>query len=164
MGITSSYRSNLGNRGNEIICSADALAFSGVLGVHVKPLQRLNISIQFPMASNLEYELKDVEGNLASSFGIKDGNKFLTDIFPVLDFGAGYQVIDALYVSASLNWYLNWFSKINSILGESDEDDSAEIAAGTDYGFNKYITVSLGFAYAKQGGNGGEEKLIPLFP
>ena len=46
----------------------------------------------------------------------------------------------------------------------SDAPISAEIAAGTDYGFNKYITASLGFAYAKQGGNGGEEKLIPLFP
>lgn len=99
MGITSSYRSRLGIRENEISYSADALAFSGVLSVHVNPLHRLNISMQFPMASNLEYELKDVEDNLASSFGIKDGNKFRRDISPVLNFGAGYLVIDVLYVS-----------------------------------------------------------------
>ena len=151
MSIKSSYLTGLGNGGNEISYAADAFAFSGVFGVHVKPLQRLDVSMQFQMASNLEYELKDVEGNLASTFGIKDGNKFRTDISPVLNFGVGYQVIDALYVSASLNWYLNRFAEMNSILGETDYDDSFEIAVGADYDFNKFVTASLGVAYGNQG-------------
>ena len=151
MSIKSSHLTELGNGGNEISYAADAFAFSGVFGVHVKPLQRLDVSMQFQMASNLEYELKDVEGNLASDFGIKDGNKFRTDISPVLNFGAGYQVIDALYVSASFNWYLNRFAEMNSILGETDYDDSFEIAVGADYDFNKFVTASLGVAYGNQG-------------
>ena len=151
MSIKSSYLTGLGNGGNEISYAADAFAFSGVFGVHVKPLQRLDVSMQFQMASNLEYELKDVEGNLASTFGIKDGNKFRTDIAPVLNFGVGYQFTEQLYVSTSFNWYLNRFAEMNSILGETDYDDSFEIAVGADYDFNKFVTASLGVAYGNQG-------------
>lgn len=151
MSIESAYLSALANGGDKISYSADAMAFSGVFGVHAKPVRGLDVAVQFQMASKLEYELSDVKGRLASSFGIEDGKKFRTDLAPVLNFGVGYQLLDPLYVSAGVNWYLNRFAEMNTVLGESDYDDSFEIAVGADYDFNKYVTASLGVSYANQG-------------
>lgn len=138
------------NGGDTIGYDASAVGFSGVFGVHAKPIQPLDITAQFSWRSKMEYELDNVKGNLAAAL-LQD--KFRNDISPVLNLGVGYQIIDPVYVSASFNYYFNNLAKMNSALGENDYDNSWELAAGVDWDIMKALTVSLGLSYANQGSN-----------
>lgn len=144
--------SALGSTSNEVSCDADAFGVSPVFGIHVKPIETLDISAQLQLKTKLEYEVSNVENpTLAGSIGITDGKKFRTDLPTALNIGVGYQVMEPLYVSSSFNYYFNKSADLNSILGENDYSDSFEIAAGADYKFNEKWLASLGFAYGNQG-------------
>ncbi len=144
--------SALGSTSNEVSCDADAFGVSPVFGIHVKPIETLDISAQLQLKTKLEYEVSNVENPaLAASIGITDGKKFRTDLPTALNIGVGYQVMEPLYVSSSFNYYFNKSADLNSILGENDYSDSFEIAAGADYKFNEKWLASLGFAYGNQG-------------
>lgn len=144
--------SALGSTSNEVSCDADAFGVSPVFGIHVKPIETLDISAQLQLKTKLEYEVSNVENpTLAGSIGITDGKKFRTDLPTALNIGVGYQIMEPLYVSSSFNYYFNKSADLNSILGENDYSDSFEIAAGADYKFNEKWLASLGFAYGNQG-------------
>lgn len=144
--------SALGSTSNEVSCDADAFGVSPVFGIHVKPIETLDISAQLQLKTKLEYEVSNVENPaLAASIGITDGKKFRTDLPTALNIGVGYKVMEPLYVSSSFNYYFNKSADLNSILGENNYSDSFEIAAGADYKFNEKWLASLGFAYGNQG-------------
>ncbi len=151
--LTSDGLAAVGNGGDEISYSAEAFGVSPVFGIHAKPMAGLDIAFQYQCATKLNYELSDVKGTLASNLGITNGAEFRTDLAHVFNLGAGYQVNEPLFVSTSLNYYLNDLDsvKMNSILGECEYDNSFEIALGGDYKFNDMVLASLGFAYGKQG-------------
>lgn len=140
----------MANGGDTIGYDASAVGFSGVFGIHAKPIPPLDITGQFTWRSKMDYELDNVKGNLAAAL-LQD--KFRNDISPVLNLGLGYQIIDPLYVSASFNYYFNNLAEMNSALGENDYDNSWELALGADYDIIKALTVSLGISYANQGSN-----------
>lgn len=134
--------------------NASAIGFSGVFGVHAKPVEKLDVSGQFAWRSKMNYEVKDLKNKAAAAkFGIYEGNEFRTDLAPVLNLGVGYQIIDPLYVSTSFNFYFNSLAKMNSVLSKEDNkfDPSFEIALGADYEISKSVLASLGVAYGKQG-------------
>ncbi len=147
--LTSSHFTLVGNGGNEISYNASAVGFSGVFGIHAKPIDGLDLAGQFAWRSKMNYELSDKKGNLINQF--ITGNEFRTDLAPVLNLGVGYRIIDPLYVSTSFNYYFNNLAEMNSVLGKTDYNNSFEIALGTDYDIAKAVTASLGVAYGHQG-------------
>ncbi len=154
MRITSPYFVFMGNAGSKVSCRSDAWGFGGTFGVHFKPIQPLDISIQYDTLTKIQYEVKSVSGKLASTFGISKGMKYRADLPSMLRAGVGYQVTEPLYMSVSFEYYMNkFYAHQDSVLGETDYDNSWEIGMGADYRFNKAVSVSCGVDYAKQGIN-----------
>ena len=156
---------SLASLSKEISYDASAWGFGGVFGVHVKPIENLDLALQYQSLTKIEYEIENVKGaDFASQAGlaIANGEKFNTDLPAVLNFGVGYRVIDPLYLSASFNYYFNKQAEQNSALGETDYDDSFEISVGADYRFNEKVSASLGLSYGNQGQN--DESNSPLSP
>lgn len=141
------------NGGDTVSYDAKATGFGGVFGVHARPIDKLDLSVQYSTINKIKYKVDNVDGNLAASFGIADGNKFNTDLPACLGFGASYSVIDPLLVSFSCNYYFNKQATMDSVLGETDYDNSIEFALGADYRINEMVSASLGFSYSKQGTN-----------
>lgn len=141
------------NGSNKISYDAKGYGQSMVFGIHAKPpvVPKLDLSVQYQTLSRIDYDVSDVEGNIAKYYDITDSSEFRTDLPAVLNLGAGYHVLDNLYVSTSFNYYFNNFAHQDSILSETDYDNSWEIALGVDYRFCKYAGASIGASYGKQG-------------
>lgn len=139
------------NGGSEISYDAEGYGQSCVFGIHAKPIDKLDLALQYQTLSRIDYDVHNVKGNVAKYYDITNSKKFRTDLPAVLNMGAGYSLIDDLYVSLSFNYYFNVFAQQNSILSETDYNDSVEIALGADWRFCKYAGVSLGGSYGKQG-------------
>ncbi|MBQ9622709.1 MAG: hypothetical protein IJR39_05160 [Treponema sp.] len=139
------------NGGSEISYDAEGYGQSCVFGIHAKPIDKLDLALQYQTLSRIDYDVHNVKGNVAKYYDITNSKKFRTDLPAVLNMGAGYSIIDDLYVSLSFNYYFNVFAQQNSILSETDYNDSVEIALGADWRFCKYAGVSLGGSYGKQG-------------
>lgn len=153
MELKSSYLSALGD--SKVKYEASAFAVAPVLGVHLRPMEILDFSLQWQGCSYMNYKIKDVSGNvtLASQLGIEEDKKFRTDIPMALNVGAGMRVIEPLYVNVGFTYYFNSEAntKMNSALGESDYDDSFEITAGADFTINEKWGVGAGLVYGNQG-------------
>ncbi|MBO6130322.1 MAG: hypothetical protein J6P28_00005 [Treponema sp.] len=147
------FKSAMLNDGDTIGYDAKATGFGGVFGVHARPIDKLDVSVQYSTINKIKYKVDNVEGKLAAGFGIEDGKKFNTDLPACLGFGASYSVIDPLLVSFSCNYYFNKQATMDSVLGETDYDNSIEFALGADYRINEMVSASLGFSYSKQGTN-----------
>lgn len=141
------------NGGDTIGYDAKATGFGGVFGIHARPIDKLDLSVQYSTINKIKYKMDNVEGDFAGKMGLEDGNKFNTDLPACLGFGASYSVIDPLLVSFSCNYYFNKQATMDSALGETDYDNSIEFALGADYKINDMIGASLGFSYSKQGTN-----------
>ena len=151
MKIKSGYFTQLGNGSDTISYKANGYTVSGVFGIHYRPIEVVDLAVQYQSKSSVKYKVKDVHGALADDFDIYSGKTFHTDLPAALNLGAGWQVLEPLYVSASFNYYFNTFADQNSILGETDYDNSWEVALGADWKICKWLSYSLGFQYGKQG-------------
>ena len=151
MEIKSDYFSALGNGGNKISYDANGYTVSGVFGIHWKPIDVVDLAVQYQSKSSVKYKVKHVKGNLANQFGIYDGKTFHTDLPAALNLGAGWQALESLYLSTSFNYYFNYFADQNSILGETDYANSWEVALGADWRICKWLSYSAGIQYGKQG-------------
>ena len=141
------------NGGKEISYDAKGFGQSCVFGIHAKlpQIEGLDLALQYQTLSRIDYDVDNVEGNVAQYYDITNSKKFRTDLPAVLNLGVGYSILENLYVSSSFNYYFNDFAQQNSILSETDYDNSWEIALGIDYRFCKYAGVSLGASYGNQG-------------
>ena len=141
------------NGSNKISYDAVGYGQSMVFGIHAKPpvVPKLDLSLQYQTLSRIEYNVDNVKGNIAQYYDITNDKNFRTDLPAVLNLGAGYHVLDNLYVSTSFNYYFNDFAHQDSILSETDYDNSWEIALGVDYRFCKYVGASIGASYGNQG-------------
>ncbi len=141
------------NGGNKISYDAKGFGQSCVFGIHAKPpaVSGLDLALQYQTLSRIDYDVSNVEGNIAQYYDITDSKKFRTDLPAVLNLGAGYRVFNPLYLSLSFNYYFNDFADQNSILSETDYDNSWEVAFGADYRLCKYAGISAGVSYGKQG-------------
>lgn len=143
------------NGGNTISYSAEGFGESCVIGAHIKPTfaPGLDFSIQYQTLSRISYKVDGVEGALAAFYGITKDSTFRTDLPAVLNIGIGYRPAERLYLSGSFNYYFNSFAKQDSILTETDYDDSWELAFGADVKVCRFLGISAGFEYGKQGIN-----------
>lgn len=141
------------NKSNKISYDAVGYGQSMVFGIHAKPpvVPKLDLSLQYQTLSRIEYNVDNVKGDIAQYYDITNDKNFRTDLPAVLNLGAGYHVLDNLYVSTSFNYYFNDFAHQDSILSETDYGNSWEVALGVDYRFCKYVGASIGASYGNQG-------------
>lgn len=139
--------------GDTIEYKADGFSAAPVIGGHVRILEILDIAVQWQFLTNLKYTVKSVNGNttVAESLGIKDGKTFRTDIPSAINIGVGVRPIPPLYLNAGFNYYFNKSAKLDSVLKETEYQDSLEVSLGVDYSILKNLGVSLGAVYSKQG-------------
>lgn len=144
---------DLNGGSNKISYDAVGYGQSMVFGIHAKPpvVPKLDLSLQYQTLSRIEYNVDNVKGDIAQYYDITNDKNFRTDLPAVLNLGAGYHVLDNLYVSTSFNYYFNDFAHQDSILSETDYDNSWEVALGVDYRFCKYVGASIGASYGNQG-------------
>lgn len=141
------------NGGNKISYEAKGFGQSCVFGIHAKPpvIPGLDLSVQYQSLSRIEYNVDNVKGDIAKYYGITDDSNFRTDLPAVLNLGAGYRIFEPLYISTSFNYYFNDFASQDNILGETDYENSWEIAFGMDYKICRFLGASAGIAYSNQG-------------
>jgi len=142
---------------------ASGFGVGGIFGVNVRPIENLDLSFQYKSITKMECEIDSNKGSATALATLKSlmkidlakGNKYDADLSPEFNFGAGYKVIDPLYVSASFNYYFNKQADMGSALSSenADYDDSWEVAAGADYAINEKVGLSCGLSYSKQGFN-----------
>ncbi len=141
------------NGGNKISYDAKGFGQSCVFGLHIKPpvIPGLDFSVQYQTLSRIEYNVSNVKGDIAKYYGITNDTNFRTDLPAVLNLGLGYKLFEPLYISTSFNYYFNDFASQDNILGETDYDNSWEIAFGADYKICRFLGASAGIAYSNQG-------------
>ena len=141
------------NGSNKIEYEARGYGQSMVFGIHAKPptLPNLDLSLQYQTLSRIDYDVSGVKGNVAQYYDITDDKTFRTDLPAVLNLGAGYSILENLYASMSFNYYFNNFAHQDSILSETDYDNSWEIAAGIDWRICRHVGASVGASYGNQG-------------
>ena len=67
------------NGGNEISYDAEGYGQSCVFGIHVKPIDKLDLSLQYQTLSRIDYDVSNVKGNVAKYYDITNSKKFRTD-------------------------------------------------------------------------------------
>jgi len=140
--------------GKKISYEANGWGQSIVFGVHAKPpvVPGLDLSLQYQTLSRIEYDVSKVKNeDFAKYYDITDDKNFRTDLPAVLNLGAGYSVLDNLYVSSSFNYYFNDFAHQDNVLAATDYENSWELAFGVDWRICKYVGASCGASYGKQG-------------
>ena len=134
---------------------ATANGIGYILGLHLKPIEALDVAFQYQSKVNLEYEYDKLDAVpfFLTVVAMEKGDKYDKDIPGVVSAGVGYQVLDKLYTSVSFNYYLNKNAdfETGTMGNENDYDNSWEIGAGAEYTVNDMIAVSGGALYSKQG-------------
>ena len=134
---------------------ATANGIGYILGLHLKPVEALDVAFQYQSKVNLEYEYDKLDAVpfFLNVVAMEKGDKYDKDIPGVVSAGLGYQVLDKLYTSLSFNYYLNKNAdfETGTMGNENDYDNSWEIGAGAEYTVNDMIAVSGGALYSKQG-------------
>lgn len=142
------------NGGTTVEYDASGFGFGGIFGVNVKDLvPGLTLALQYQTITKMDVKFDSVKGDLASLFSIVEGKKYKNDLPAVLTFGAGYNLLDAVDLSLTFNYYFNKQATMENPLGgkKLDYDDSWEIGLGCDFQINEKIGVSAGTMYSKQG-------------
>ncbi len=137
----------------------------GIFGVHAKPIEGLDLALQYKTITKMDVEFKSMEGDLASTLlsGATEGDSYYNDMPAELNFGAGYRVIEPLYINTSFNYYFNKQADISNALAKDskmDYDNSWELGCGADWTINEKVLASAGFMYSNQGSNSEANNLF----
>lgn len=153
--LSSPYLVALGNGGDTIGYKADGYSVGAMFGIHFKPTDLMDLSVQYQSITRLNYRYHSFTGADPIISGVITNSKdsFANDLPAVLNLGAGYQVTDDLYASTSFNYYFNRFARIESPMDGTryDYGNSWEIALGADYQINSSLMVSSGISYGRNG-------------
>ncbi|QTQ14346.1 outer membrane protein transport protein [Treponema parvum] len=142
------------NGGKELAYDASGYGLGGIIGINVIPMENLYLGLQYQTVTKLDYKYKSITGSLTPNIlKAQEGDSFDNDLPAVLGLGAGYNVLDNLYVSLSFNYYFNKQADLENPLGRTslDYDDSWEVGLGADYQFNEKLGFSAGLMYSNQG-------------
>lgn len=145
----------------------DAFGFGvgGIFGVHVKPMESIDVALQYKTITKMNVEFKSMKGNLASSLlsDAKKGDSYYNDMPAEINAGIGYRVISPLYINTSFNYYFNKQASISNALdsdSKMDYNNSWEWGGGIDYTINEKVLASFGAMYSHQGSNSEANNLF----
>ena len=86
----------------------NASGFGYMVGMHLKPMDKLNLAIQYQSNTALKY-IYDTAEDTTGLF--PDGDGIRKDIPPIIATGLSYQLTEDFQLSSSWTIYLNTFSK-----------------------------------------------------
>lgn len=153
------------NGGSDAGYEAFGMGVGGIFGVHAKPIDALDIAVQYKTITKMNVEFKSMEGKLASTLlsGAEKGDHYYNDMPPELNVGLGYQVLNPLYVNTSFNYYFNDQARISNALAKSDKmkyKNSWELGGGLDWQITDRLLASTGLMYSDQGSNSKANNLF----
>lgn len=151
------------NGSDELRAESFGAGIGGIFGVQYKPVSDLDLTVQYKTLTKLSMKYSTLKGTFAkNALGADEGDTFDNDMPPELNLGAGYRVIDPVYVSASFNYYFNSQANITNTVARKDYnyDDSWECALGVDWDVNSKLTASLGGLYSKAGSTESENNVF----
>ncbi|WP_147634101.1 OmpP1/FadL family transporter [Treponema pectinovorum] len=134
---------------------ASGFGIGGVFGVHAKPIEGLDVALQYKTITKMKVKINSTDGNLITGLGITEGKKFDSDMPAEINAGVGYLISNPLYINTSFNYYFNKQANIGSALSttNSDYNNTWEWGGGVDYTITKTVLASTGVMYSKQGHN-----------
>lgn len=144
----------LGTEKTLLDSEASGFGVGGILSVHYKPVDTIDLAVTYHTESIIDYEYTDVSGNstVCNMMGAVEDSRFDYVIPAYLAFGIGWQATSQLYLAAGSNIYFNKAA-------EYDYDNAFEINFAGEYQINDMFAVSLGGFYtsigcnSKDGGN-----------
>ena len=129
----------------------------GVLSIHFKPMETLDIAVNYHTEAIVDYEYTKAKGAGAALLGAVEDEHFDYVLPAYLALGVGWQVIPQLYVAAGFNYYFNKAANY-------EYDDAWEINFAAEYQINDMVAASLGGFYTNIGSNkkdGGNSFINP---
>jgi len=128
---------------------ATASGFDVIIGINIAPISGLNVGLRYETKTKLEWEYKDVEGPLAASQGIAEGDTYDRDLPALLGAGVSYMLLPQLRAEASLDIYFNTQADWDG--GEDDVKTGFAFGAACEYALLSNLKASAGFLYTKTG-------------
>lgn len=135
---------------------AGGFGVGGIFGVHAKPTEKMDLSLQFKTRVGINMEVKDVNETLGGLTSITD---YENDIPAELLVGFGYRVAKPVYVSLGAGFFFSKRAYQHSALanlrtGKPDDwDNSWNIQAGVEWDVTDFLCVSGGYNFGQSAGN-----------
>jgi long-subunit fatty acid transport protein len=138
----------------EVDAEKTASGFTPIVSVNIQPIDMLNIALRYEHKTKLEFTnstpdgkagLVDFESDGTPVYMFPDGEKTNYDLPALISVGATLRPIDALLISAGMNFYMekgaNWD-------GREDELDANtwDIGLGAEYALGNRLLVSAGYS------------------
>ena len=144
-----------------------ALGAGGIFGLHIRPIEQLDIAIRFEMETALEFETESTTTNLKTEAGsalasFANGAKENRNLPAMIGLGISGRPIPNLTLNFNFNYY---FIKAADdaddptgatgyvISYDDDYDNGMEFAASIEYRFLPELVASVGYNRAIIGGN-----------
>lgn len=156
----------------------NAVGITPIIGVDVKPLKELNITVRYEHETNLKFEYEEKKLDVSNSFlatatsgmlgnlHITDGQKFNYNLPSILAFGADYAVTPEWIITASGNIYFMHQNNLGKAYDATKTAGTAgnevcdvnkyfgtgwEVMLGTTYKVIPALKVGIGFMYTESG-------------
>lgn len=126
--------------------TASANGIAGIIGLHLTPMEGLNIGVHFETVTKMEWEYDEVSGFGGPLFGIVEGEKYDRDLPCLLAAGVSYQILPQLRADASFNLYFNKSADWDG--AEDDYNNGIELALAVEYALLEQLRLSGGFLYS----------------
>jgi len=122
-------------------------AFTPILGLHVKPSERLNIGVRYEFNTSLDLE-NDTARDDTGMF--PDGEISANDIPAILALGMEYGLLPEFRITVSYNLFFDknadWDDREKLV-----DSNSYDLAVGLEYDLTPAVTVSAGYLYTQVG-------------
>jgi len=122
-------------------------AFTPILGLHVKPSERLNIGVRYEFNTSLDLE-NDTARDDTGMF--PDGEISANDIPAILALGMEYGLLPEFRITVSYNLFFDknadWDGREKLV-----DSNSYDLAVGLEYDLTPAVTVSAGYLYTQVG-------------
>jgi long-chain fatty acid transport protein len=138
----------------------DAYGFTPIIGVNVRPIRELTLSLRYEAQTRLKFEydgaitsvnpyIKGTADTLFGAVGLADGAKFNLDLPHLIALGVNYDITKELTLSLSSNIYLLSLADLNGV--EDDLGTGYEIGLGATYMIMENLKLGAGFLYTEAG-------------
>lgn len=136
---------------------ADGIGFGGIFGIHAKPIDALDLSLQYKTKVDIEMKLKDVDQMLRS---LITATKYDSDVPAEIQAGLGYRIIDSVYASASFGYYFAEDAHQDSALGKDDWDNSWNLQFGVEWDVTDKLCLSVGLNHGEASSSEDQNSLF----
>ncbi|MBT6433852.1 MAG: hypothetical protein HOK97_08295 [Deltaproteobacteria bacterium] len=134
----------------EVDADQRGYGFSGLLSVHLRPLDNLDIAFKYETLTKIEMTTTPT----IDTAGIITGEPTRSDIPAQFTTGVNYHILPELSVQLSFAWFFNSQAEIGELLGydpSSQLKDGWETGVGVEYQLNEDLLLSAGYLHLHSG-------------